>query len=92
LAWGLITFLIGLAYGALSPGRTNKSRLFLTGLLIGVILAVVFTLLGGVQGLPLGTGMLAIILGVALLSLLFVLGAWIGDLLEGAFRRRRSTP
>lgn len=88
--WGLVTFLIGIAYGFLVKGRQDKSRLFLTGLFVGLVLALIFGLLGGLRGLGLPGGFLGILIGALILTLLFVLGVWIGDLLEGSSRRSRS--
>lgn len=94
IPWGLVTFVIGLLYGWLSPGRQNKGYLFKTGLLIGLVLALVFGILGWVTNSnPLGIAaadMLGIFLSVVVLTLLFVLGAWIGDLIEGGTRRRTA--
>lgn len=92
--WGLLTFVIGLLYGWLSPGRQNKGQMFKTGLLIGIVLALVLGLIGYVANsnpVGFGTGMLGIFLSVLILTLVFVLGVWIGDLIEGASRGRHRT-
>ena len=89
MAWGLLIFLVGIGYGFLSRGREAKMALFITGVFIGLILALVSWLLGGLQGIPTGTGTLGIVVGVTLLTLLFVLGAWVGDMFEGVFRHKR---
>ena len=89
--WGLVTFFVGMIYGWLAPGRQSKSRLFINGLVIGLILALVFGLLGYLtEAPPIGIpGMLGIVVSVLVLTLLFVLGTWIGDLIEGATQRDR---
>lgn len=87
--WGLVTFLIGVAYGFLVKGRQDKSRLFVTGLVIGLVLAIIFGLLGGLSGFGLPAGFLGILLATVILTILFVLGVWIGDMIEG--RSRKST-
>lgn len=90
--WGLIVFLVGILYGWLTPGTQDKGRLFLNGLLIGVVLAIVLALFGAAINaapLPLGTGVLGIILDVLVLTLIFILGAWLGDLIEGYRGRER---
>ena len=88
--WGLITFLIGLVYGWASPGRQDKSSLLKTGFLIGVVLALVLALIGYATGAPaLGIGgVVGIIISVLVITLLFVLGVWLGDLIEGRKQRR----
>ena len=90
--WGLIVFVIGLLYGWLSPGRQNKSALFRTGVYIGVLVAVVFGIIGlllNANPLGVGAGILGFIIAVVILSLLFILGVWLGDLIEGASGRSR---
>lgn len=89
--WGLALFIIGLLYGLLAAGKQDKSRLFKNGLLIGLVLALVLALLGFFAGAPaLGIGgALGILWTALILSLLFVLGVWIGDLLQPKSRARR---
>jgi hypothetical protein len=85
--WGLLIFVIGIAYGFFSHGRQDKGQLFKTGLLIGLVLAIVFGLLGGLTGLGLPGGFLGIFISALILTILFVVGVWIGDLIEGPSRR-----
>ena len=87
--WGLLTFIIGILYGALARGRQDKGALFKQGLVIGLVLAVVLVILGVLLGAPaLGIdGALGIIIAAIVLSALFILGVWIGDLITGARRQ-----
>jgi cation transporter-like permease len=87
--WGLLTFVIGILYGALKRGRQDKSSLFMQGLVIGIVLAIVLVVIGVLTGAPaLGFGgALGIIVAAIVLSLLFVVGVWIGDLISGARRQ-----
>lgn len=91
IPWGLVSFFVGMLYGWLAPGRPSKARLFVNGLVIGFVLALVFGLLGYLaEAPPIGLeGMLGIVLSVLVLTLLFILGAWLGDLIEGAMQRGR---
>lgn len=92
--WGLVVFVIGIVYGWLSPGRQDKWHLFKTGALVGLVLAVAFALLGSLIGAnPLGMsgGFLGFIVAFVILTMLFVVGVWIGDLLERAFTPGRRT-
>lgn len=92
LPWGLVVFLIGIAWGLLAPGRQGKLRLIFNGLLIGAILALVFILLGHtIDNNPLGLGDTwgEYFLAFLVISLLFALGVWVGDLVEGMARGRR---
>ena len=90
--WGLIVaFVIGILYGALKTGRQDKSDLLKRGLLIGLVVAVVLALIGfftgyGAVGVA---GGLAIIWSALILTLVFVLGVWIGDMVTGQRKTRR---
>lgn len=91
--WGFLVFLIGLAYGWMSPGRQDKSRLFTRGLLIGIGIAIVAALLGfffGSNPVTASTnmGFFDVVWTAIVLSLAFILGVWIGDMFEG--RRART--
>lgn len=95
LPWGLLIFVVGLLYGWLSPGRQDKGRLFKNGLMIGLVLALVLALLGWMGNTnPLGVsgvgGFLSVLLSVVVLTIVFILGAWIGDMIEGGTTRRRT--
>lgn len=88
--WGLLAFVIGLLYGWLKPGRQDKSQLMVRGLVIGLVVGLVLALLGvavGSNPVYFGSGFLAIVLGIVIITLLFVLGVWLGDLIEGKPRR-----
>ena len=87
--WGLLTFVIGILYGALAAGRQDKGHLFKQGLVIGLVVALVLIVIGVLVGAPaLGFGgAFGIIVAAIVLSLLFVLGVWIGDLITGARRQ-----
>lgn len=87
--WGLAIFLIGILYGALAAGKQNKSALFKRGLLIGLVVGLALALLGFFGGFPvLGVGgFLAVMWSALVLSILFILGVWLGDLFTGAKRR-----
>jgi cation transporter-like permease len=92
--WGLLTFVIGILYGALSRGRQDKSQLFKQGLVIGLVLALVLVVIGVLTGAPaLGIGgAFGIIIAAIVLSLLFILGVWIGDLITSGRDRRAVRP
>lgn len=89
IPWGLVSFIAGLLYGWLAAGKQDKSRLFKKGLVIGLVLAIVLAVLGWLTNAPaLGVGgAIAVIWTAFVLALLFILGVWLGDLIEG--RRRR---
>ena len=88
--WGLLALVIGVLYGWLKPGNQDKSRIMVTGILLGLVIALVLTLLGASLGsnpVHFGSGFLGIVLGIVIITLLFVLGVWLGDLIEGKPRR-----
>jgi CDP-diglyceride synthetase len=91
--WGLLVILGGLLYGWMTPGRQDKGHLLWNGFLLGIVVALVLALLGaaiGAQPLPLGAGLVGIVLTVLILTVLFVLGTWLGDLIEAAVHRDRA--
>ena len=82
-------FLVGIAFGYFQKGRQDKSQLFKTAFVIGLVVALVLGVLGWLVGAPaLGVGgILGALVAAAVLALLFILGVWLGDVLEG----RRAT-
>ncbi|MES2155196.1 MAG: hypothetical protein V4510_08685 [bacterium] len=91
IPWGLVTFLIGLLYGLLKPGWQNKGAMFREGLFIGIVVAVVVALIGAATGYPaLGlVDAVGIIITALILSLLFIVGVWLGDLLTSGRHQTR---
>lgn len=84
-----LTFVLGLIYGYVSPGREDRGGLIKKGLMIGIVLAIILTVLGTfVGGAIMVLGGLAIFVEVVILTVLFIIGTWIGDWLEG---RSKST-
>lgn len=86
--WGLlIALLIGIAFGYMSPGRQDKSRLFMKGLLWGVVIALVVAALGFFFGMnPLGlgdNGFFGLLISFVVLTVVFLIGVWVGDMIEG---------
>lgn len=90
LPWGLLAFLIGIAYGWLSPGKEDKSALFKRGLLWGVGIALLLAILGFAFGMnPLGlagNGFVSNIIAVLVIAVVFVIGVWLGDMIPGGKR------
>ncbi len=81
--WGLLTRVIGGLYGNFSPGKQPRGSMLLNGTLFGLVLAVALALRGILAGAP-ALGGIGFFWDIAALTLLFVLGTWLGDLLEGA--------
>lgn len=86
--WGWLAFFVGIAYGYMKPGRQDKSDVLKTGIIVGIVVALLFALLGwAVNFDPLGFGMVGIvgtIVAFVVLTVIFIIGVFIGDWLEGA--------
>lgn len=96
--WGiLIPLLIGVALGYFVKGKQDKSRLFWIGAIAALVTAVVLNALGFFLGNNPTTGGDAVdgtsIFWSFVVSLLvFLVGVWIGDKLEGRGHRRALPP
>jgi hypothetical protein len=91
----ILIIVIGILYGYLNPGKEDRMALFKKGLLIGVILALVLVGLGGLLGrgfLLLLGGVVGIVvfIEVLILTVLFILGTFIGDWLEEKSKGKAS--
>lgn len=88
--WGWLALLIGIAYGYFTPGQQNKMDLLKKGLLLGIVIAIVLVVLAALLNMNpfgFGTGLIANIIGAIIITLLFVGGVWLGDLLEHRFKK-----
>jgi cation transporter-like permease len=86
--WGWIALFVGIAYGWAKPGRQDKLSILKTGVLVGIVLAIIFAVIGfAVNYNPLGfgdTGIIGTFVAFVVLTIAFIIGVWIGDWLEGA--------
>lgn len=94
MAWGLVALVVGILYGWLTPGHQDKGRILKTGLIWGLVLGVIFAVLGFAVGsnpflLGNGSDILSFVVALVVIVVLFVVGVWIGDLIEG--RPKRAT-
>lgn len=84
--FGWLAFFVGIAYGYLKPGKQDKLDILKTGVIVGILLAVVFALLGFALNYdPLGfgaTGIVGSIVAFVVLTVVFIIGVFIGDWLE----------
>ncbi|VVB90481.1 Uncharacterised protein [uncultured archaeon] len=84
-----LTFVLGIIYGYVSPGRENRGALLRKGLIIGIVLAIILVVLGlFVGGAIMVLSGVAIFVEVVILTVLFIIGTWIGDWLEGRSKSR----
>ncbi len=90
----IFAFLIGLVYAFVRPGKENRSRLFRDGVLIGIVLALILVGLGVLTGgavLLIGAVVgIYVIFEIAILTILFIAGTYIGDWLEIKSKSRPS--
>lgn len=89
MVFGWLAFFGGIGYGYFKKGKQEKGQLFKTGLVWGLIIALVLAVIGaltGVSAVGFGTGLLGAVFSVIIIVLLFVVGVWLGDVLEEKFR------
>lgn len=83
--WGLATLLVGLLFGLLTPGLQNRDRVLRTSLVVGAIVGLVLAVFGIVIDAPalgMAEGVWTAILAGLVMAVLFVLGAWMGDVVQ----------
>ncbi len=82
----ILIIIIGIIYGYMKPGKEDRSALLKKGVVIGIILGgimVVLGLIGGGGILLLGSLAGAVVfIEVIILAVLFIIGTYIGDMLE----------
>jgi hypothetical protein len=82
----ILVFIIGIIYGYMKPGKEDRSALLKKGVVIGIILGAIMVVLGLIGGgglLLLGTFAGAVVfIEVIILAVLFIVGTYIGDMLE----------
>ncbi|MCK4475355.1 MAG: hypothetical protein KAU16_01365 [Methanophagales archaeon] len=84
-----LAFIVGLVYGYVKPGKEKRWELFKKGIMYGVILGIIFGLIGFfVGGLFLfAVSAIGIFINVVFLVVIFIAGTFIGDLLEVAIKK-----
>lgn len=92
--FGWLVLIFGIVYGYMTPGRQNKMDLFKTAIIVGLIVGIVFGLIGYFANInAIGfadLSILGIIVSAVVIAILFVLGAWIGDFLEDRMKAPRK--
>jgi uncharacterized membrane protein len=82
----ILIIIIGIIYGYLKPGKEDRSTLLKKGVVIGIILGAIMVVLGLIGGrwiLLLGTlAGAAVFIEVVILAVLFIIGTYIGDMVE----------
>jgi hypothetical protein len=82
----ILIIIIGIIYGYMKPGKEDRSALLKKGVVIGIILGAIMVVLGLIGGrgiLLLGSFVGAVVfIEVIILAVLFIIGTYIGDMLE----------
>jgi len=82
----ILIIIIGIIYGYMKPGKEDRSALLKKGVVIGIILGAVMVVLGLIGGrwiLLLGSlAGVFVFVEVIILAILFIIGTYIGDMLE----------
>ncbi|CAG1007097.1 MAG: hypothetical protein MPEBLZ_00873 [Candidatus Methanoperedens nitroreducens] len=82
----ILIIIIGIIYGYMKPGKEDRSALLKRGVVIGIILGAIMVGLGLLWGgAILLLGSLAgvyLFIEVTILAVLFIIGTYIGDMLE----------
>jgi uncharacterized membrane protein len=83
----ILIIIIGIIYGYMKPGKEDRSSLLKKGVVIGIILGAIMVVLGLIGGggilLLGGLAGAAVFIEVIILAVLFIIGTYIGDMLEG---------
>jgi len=86
----LLVGIAGLIYGYVKSGKEDKTALLKKGSMVGLALGVIFSLLGFFTGVWLlfavGT-LVGVLIGVIYLTIIFIIGTFIGDWLEIKFKK-----
>jgi uncharacterized membrane protein len=82
----ILIVIIGIIYGYIKPGKEDRSALLKKGIVIGIILGAIMVILGlfGGRGILLLGSLVgaAVFIEVIILAVLFIIGTYIGDMLE----------
>lgn len=89
---GWLVLFIGIAYGYMNPGKEDRMALLKKGTMIGVVLGIIFGVIGffyarfSILG-GLVYGFVGTIIEIVLLTIFFIVGTYIGDWLEVKFKK-----
>ncbi len=89
----LLNFIIGIAFGFLHRGKEDFMGILRNGAIAGLILGIIFVLIstfvvpGGMSLNASFLGIFGIFIVIILYVIIFIVGAFIGDWLEGVLRK-----
>ena len=80
----ILAFIVGLVYGYVKPGKEKRWELLKRGFVYGIILGLILGFIGLLRGglvLSVKTA-IGTLIEVVILTIMFIIGAFFGDLLE----------
>ena len=90
----ILTIVAGIIYGYIKPGKEDRFDLFKKGMIIGIILGLIFTILGIFADIEflLMSSMIGffIFLEIIIITIFFIIGSYIGDWLEEKSKHKGS--
>jgi len=90
----LLNFIIGVGFGFFHRGKEDFMGILRNGAIFGLILGIAFVLISRVLvpgGISLGAGFLGIFdifIVIIIYVIIFIVGAFIGDWLEGVLKKK----
>jgi len=89
----LLNFIIGIAFGFFHHGKEDLMGILRNSAIIGIVLGIIFVLVSGFlipEGISIGVGFLGVFgffIEILLFVIIFIVGAFIGDWLEGVLKK-----
>jgi hypothetical protein len=89
----LLNFIIGIAFGFFHHGKEDLTGILKNSAIIGIVLGIIFVLvsmflLPGVTSTGVGfLGVFGIFIEIMIFVIIFIVGAFIGDWLEGTLKK-----
>ena len=89
----LLNFIIGIAFGFFHHGKEDLLGILRNGAIIGIVLGIIFVLLSALlvpEGISISVGFLGvfgIFIQIIMFVIIFIVGAFIGDLLERILKK-----
>jgi len=89
----LLNFIIGIAFGFFHHGKEDFMGILKNGAIIGIVLGIFFVLVsmflvpGGISISVGFLGVFGIFIEIMIFVLIFIVGAFIGDWLEGVLKK-----
>jgi len=85
----ILAFIIGLVYGYVKPGKEERWDLLKKGIVYGIIIGIIFGVIAFFAGglLFFAASAIGMFIEVVFLVVIFIIGTFIGDVLEDAIKK-----